>query len=495
MMKVLWLLPFQLHLKNVISASLEENDVVLLTETDDFYQLRTRHKNWVVGLMSATRHAKKTFEDLGYSVLFLQSHKVLDLLKTLNPSEIDVIRPTDFDTYDWMVNTLNQTQIPYQFYDDHQFLLSQDDLHKLLKKPYKMDGFYRQLRKQYDVLINQGKPLGGKWSYDALNREKMPKGTKVPKSLKFERDPITESVIERVNESFSNYPGTTDHFNMPVTHEDADAFFEHFLKTRLVTFGDYQDALVHNDYEVSHSLISSLINMGLLDPLTVIKKTEDSLKKDIPLNSVEGFIRQVLGWREYIRGIYLLEGRTYQNHNYFESNRALPHYYWDADTKMACVKDAVSDVLDYGYAHHIKRLMVLGNFASLAGITPLEVNEWFNGFFIDAYDYVVTPNVIGMALHADGGLMATKPYISSGSYIHKMGDHCDHCEYDVNLKTGEKACPFNILYWDYIDRNQDKLASNMRMQIPLSMLKKMDKKKLSAFKKEALILLKNIEKL
>jgi len=478
-MKVLWLLPFQLHLKNVLSATLEENDVVLLSETDDFYQLRMRHKNWVVGLMSATRHAKKTFEALGYPVLFLQSKKAVDLLKTLNPSQIDVIRPTDFDTYDWMVSTLNQVNIPYQFYEDHQFLLTQEDHLKLLKQPYKMDGFYRHLRKHYDVLMDQGKPLGGKWSYDALNRQKMPKGTKILKSLKFDKDVITKSVIEKVNETYMNYPGKTDHFNMPVTHDDADLFFDHFLKTRLVTFGDYQDALVHHDYEVSHSLISSLINMGLLDPLTVIKKTEDALKNEIkneiPLNSVEGFIRQVLGWREYIRGIYLLEGRTYQNHNYFGSNLALPHYYWDGDTKMACVKDAVSDVLDHGYAHHIKRLMVLGNFASLAGITPLEVNDWFNAFFIDAYDYVVTPNVIGMALHADGGLMATKPYISSGAYIHKMGDHCEHCEYDVNLKTGEKACPFNILYWDYIDRNQEKLASNARMQIPLSMLKKMDR--------------------
>lgn len=494
-MKILWLLPFQLHIKNVITAPLENDDLVVLTETKDYYTLRKRHKNWLVSLMSATRHAKSTFEALGMNVYFKKSETAYEVLKNLNPEMIYVVKPTDYDVLDFMMKTLEDLNIPYQFLEDAQFLLTQKTLTDFIKKPYKMDGFYRKLRVHYNVLMDQNKPLGGKWSYDALNRKKLPKDLIIPKRLTFEIDPVTEKVIALVNEEYPDYPGTTDHFNMPVTHDDAMKMFEHFLTHRLKTFGDYQDALVHENPEVSHSLISSLVNMGLLDPMTVIKKTEDTLKKEMPLNSVEGFIRQILGWREYIRGIYLLEGRPYQNHNYFESTRSLPHYYWDQNTDMACVKDAVSDVINYGYAHHIKRLMVLGNFASLAGINPKEVNDWFNAFFIDAHDYVVTPNVIGMAMHADGGIMATKPYVSSGAYIHKMGDHCENCAYDVNVKSGEKACPFNILYWDFIDRNQEKLASNMRMQIPLSMLKKMDENKKSAFRKDALKLLKNIESL
>lgn len=494
-MKVLWVLPFQLHLKNVIKAPLDENDVILLLEPTDFYRIRQRHKQWVVSLMSATRHAVKTFEDLGYKVLFKEGNSALDLLKDIPMTELHLIKSTDYDVSNWVKNITDSLEIPSVFYDDHQFILNENECDSWVKKPYKMDGFYRLMRKYHNILMDQNKPLGGKWSYDGENRKKLPKDVVIPKRISFKQDEITQEVIQKVIQIFPEYVGTTNTFDMPVTHEDALVLLDDFLKNRLKTFGDYQDALVHENREVSHSLISNVLNMGLLDPLTVIKKAENTMNDGMPLNSVEGFIRQILGWREYIRAIYVLEGPNYQNLNHFNNDRNLPHYYWDKNTKMACMKDAITDVMDHGYAHHIKRLMVLGNFANLAGITPIEVNDWFNESFIDAYDYVVTPNVIGMALHADGGLMATKPYVSSGAYIHKMGDHCQHCYYDVNQKTGEKACPFNVLYWDFIDRNQEVLSNNPRMQIPLSVLKKMDETKKSAFRKDALRLLKNIESL
>lgn len=492
MKRIIWLQPFHLHLNPAFYQTLTPHDEIIFTESDDWMKTFKYHKKRLVMLVSAQRHFAATLKENGFKVTtYFGSFK----------EALALYQDVQFVTFEITEKSLNQkvleafkvAQLPFEIRPTPSFLLTQDDLLTFLKRPFKMDGFYRLIRHHFKILMDGGKPVGGQYSFDALNRQKLPKGVFIEPPLHFKPDALTFKTMADI-EALKDHPGSVDGFNAPVTHHEAEALFEHFLKNRLNTFGPYQDALVFQNHEVSHSMISQALNTGLLDPLVVIQKAEAMLKENVSLASVEGFIRQII-WREYIRGIYLSMEDDYDQSNYFDHQNPLPHYYWDADTKMACVKDSVTGVINDAYAHHIERLMVLGNFANLAGVNPKEVNDWFNIMFIDSHDWVVTPNVIGMALFADGGQMATKPYISSGAYIHKMGDHCEHCYYDVKQKTGERACPFNALYWDYIDRHQDKLATNPRMGIPLSTLNKMSIDNKDALLTQAKIWLSNLEKL
>jgi len=494
-MKTLVLLPFQLHLKQPAFQRLEDEDVILLIEDLSFYRTHPFHKKRIVALMSAFRHHEKTLKALGFNVRFEQGD-TKEILEGLSPDELLWIEATDADVKAWQASITDELNIPAFFSQDAQFILSEDDVKKRLpKRPYKMDPFYREMRKDFSVLMDEKKPYGGAWSFDKENRKKLPKNTDIPDPAWPEIDDMTRDVMALVDEAFADHPGTTEGFRQPVTHAEAEALASHFFDARLKTFGPYQDALTTQYKDVSHSMVSQALNTGLLDPMDLIRRAEKTLDAGVPINSVEGFIRQIIGWREYIRGIYLHEMPGYHDHNHYQHTRNLPHYYWDGDTKMNCLKDATNHVIDDGYAHHIQRLMVLGNFANLAGVDPKQVNDWFLEMFVDSHDWVVTPNVIGMALHADGGLMATKPYISSGSYIHKMGDYCDHCHYDVKKKTGPDACPFNALYWNFIDRHQETLAKNPRMGIPLSVFKKMDSDQVVELRKQAETILEHLESL
>lgn len=494
-MKILWLLPFQLHLSQEAFKHLGDDDVIALIEDDAFYRMRPFHKKRIVALMSAMRHHEATLKALGFNVRFIQGD-TKETLRTLNPGELLTIQATDADIVAWQSSITSALGIHHQTFHDAQFILKESAVKaRLSKRPYKMDPFYRVMRKDFNVLIKGDKPLHGAWSFDKENRKKLPKNTFIPEPKWPEIDTMTRGVMAYVKEHFQDHPGKVDGFRQPVTHAEAKALADHFFEERLATFGPYQDALTTQYKDVSHSMVSQALNTGLLDPLDLIKHAESKLVSGAPMNSVEGFIRQILGWREYIRGIYLKEMPGYHDHNHYGHTRNLPHYYWDGETNMHCMQDATSHVIDDGYAHHIQRLMVLGNFANLAGVDPKAVNAWFLEMFVDSHDWVVTPNVIGMALHADGGLMATKPYIASGSYIHKMGDYCEACYYDVKAKTGEKACPFNALYWNYIDRHMETLEKNPRMGIPLSVFKKMDPENQVALRKQAEWILENLEKL
>ena len=495
-MKVVWLLPFHLHQNPTFYQTLTSSDRIVFIESDEWMRTFPYHKKRLVALLSSYRHFALYLKGLGLTVDTHQKIPFFDAL-SLYPQASEIIT---FEVQDKKLNaqvlkTLKALDKPYQILHDPQFLLSRETLSRFLKKPFKMDGFYRLMRHHYDLLIEEDKPTGGQYSYDALNRQKLPADAVIQPPLFVTPDELTLEVMKDVEQDFADHPGSVEGFKAPVSHEDATTLFEHFLAHRLKTFGPYQDALVSGNHDVSHSLISQALNTGLLDPLEVLKKAEATLDKGVPLASVEGFIRQILGWREYIRGIYHAMDDAYDLSNYFDHQHPLPHYYWDADTKMACVKDAVSGVVEDAYAHHIERLMVLGNFANLAGLDPKAVNDWFNIMFIDSHDWVVTPNVIGMALYADGGQMATKPYISSGAYIHKMGNHCENCYYDVKQKTGERACPFNALYWDFIDRHSDKLKTNPRMGIPLASYQKMKPEQKTAFKDQAATWLETLERL
>ncbi len=492
MRRVIWLQPFHLHLNPAFYQTLTPHDEIIFTESDDWMKTFKYHKKRLVMLVSAQRHFAANLKEAGFKVTtYFGPFK--DAIAPYQDVQFVTFEITDKGLNQKVLEAFKAAQLPFEVRPTPSFLLNQDDLFSFLKRPFKMDGFYRLIRHHFKILMDGGKPVGGQYSFDALNRQKLPKGVTIEPPLHFTPDALTLKTMADI-EALKDHPGSVDGFNAPVTHQEAEALFDHFLKNRLNTFGPYQDALVSQNHEVSHSMISQALNTGLLDPLQVIQKAEAMLKENVSLASVEGFIRQII-WREYIRGIYLSMEDDYDQSNYFDHQKPLPHYYWDADTKMACVKDSVTGVINDAYAHHIERLMVLGNFANLAGVNPKEVNDWFNIMFIDSHDWVVTPNVIGMALFADGGQMATKPYISSGAYIHKMGDHCENCYYDVKQKTGERACPFNALYWDYIDRHQDKLATNPRMGIPLSTLNKMNTDNKDALLTQAKIWLSNLEKL
>jgi (6-4)DNA photolyase len=322
------------------------------------------------------------------------------------------------------------------------------------------------------------KPIGGQWNFDAENRKALPKGMSVPAKTAFEPDAITEEVLELVSAEFHEHFGSLESFDLAVTRDQALQVLAQFIEERLFYFGDFQDAMKNGEPWLFHSHISFYLNCGLLTPMEVIKQVESAYHEhNLPLNAVEGFIRQVLGWREYVRGLYWQQMPHYTEQNALNATRDLPEFFWTAETDMNCLAQCIGETRDNAYAHHIQRLMVLGNFLLLAGIEPKQVQNWFLLVYADAYEWVELPNVQGMILFADGGLMASKPYAASGSYINKMSDYCKSCRYKVKEKNGKDACPFNYLYWDFLERNKEPLRGNQRLAMPYRTLEKMTDEK------------------
>ena len=328
----------------------------------------------------------------------------------------------------------------------------------------RLEDFYRWQRRETGVLMAGDAPLGGQWNFDSANRKPLPRGLKPPPAPAFPPDAVTCEVIDLVTARFPHNFGEVDRFGWPVTRAQALHALHRFVAERLPRFGDYQDALAHGEETLFHSLLSTSLNLGLLVAREVIDAAVSAVGAGAaPLNAVEGFVRQILGWREYVRLIYLSQGTDYVRRNALGATRPLPAIYWRGDSGMACFDAAFAQTRDLAYAHHIQRLMVLGNFALLAGVDPFEVHEWFLVVYADAYEWVEAPNVIGMSQWADGGLLGSKPYAASGAYINRMGNHCRHCRFDVKRRTGDGACPFNALYWDFIARNAAVLGANPRM--------------------------------
>jgi deoxyribodipyrimidine photolyase-related protein len=354
------------------------------------------------------------------------------------------------------------------------------------KKRLLLESFYRQMRRETGLLMDGEQPEGGQWNYDRLNRERPPAEHAFPALPRFEPDETTRAVMGMVAQEFPDHFGELDTFGMPVTREGAEQFFQDFLEQRLDLFGPYEDAIVVGQRALYHSLISPLINIGLLEPLNVCKRAEARYYDgSARLNSVEGFIRQIIGWREFVYQVYHLRMPDYAHSNHFEGDLPLPEFYWSGDTDMYCVADAVRNLRRYGINHHIQRLMITGNLALIAGIDPQVVNEWYWLAYADAYEWVVTPNVLGLALYADGGLVATKPYAAAANYINKMSDCCRRCAYDRQEAMGEKACPFNALYWDFMARNYERLKDNPRMNLMLALLDKRDPEEMAAIRAQA----------
>lgn len=359
------------------------------------------------------------------------------------------------------------------------------------RKEWRMEHFYRLQRKQHQVLMDGTEPVGGQWNYDADNRKAYPAAGPgwIPEPARFEPDAITREAMADVARLFPDHPGSLEHFAWPVTPEQADEALQRFIDERLLGFGAYQDAMWQDTPFGWHSLLSVALNVHLIDPMTVVRRVEAAWRargsEQLPLASVEGFVRQVLGWREFIRGVYWHDMPGLKQANHFGFDRPLPRWYWSGDTHMACQRDAIGQTLRHGYAHHIQRLMVTGQFALLAGLSPQAVADWYLAVYVDAVEWVELPNVAGMALYANGGRFTSKPYVASGQYIARMSNHCKGCRYRPDRATGDDACPMTTLYWAFLDQFEAQWAAHPRTALMVNNLQRLSAEQRGAIRAQA----------
>lgn len=476
----------------------KDADLILIAEVMAEATYVRHHKKKIAFLFSAMRHFAAELEAKGYSVRYVTldaegnsgslKGEVERALKSGTFDKVVVTEPGEYRLNAEMDGWADEFGLPVEIREDDRFICSHDDFRDWARGRQRltMEYFYREMRRKTGLLMDGDKPEGGQWNYDKENRKPPRDGLDFPERATRIPDGITKDVLALVAERFADHPGDLEPFGFAVTREEALRERDAFLEKALPYFGDYQDAMVAGEPWLYHSVLSLYMNCGLLDPRDVCERAEQAYRDGhTPLNAVEGFIRQILGWREYVRGLYWLKMPDYAESNFLMAQRKLPDFYWTGETDMACLADAIGTTLKHAYAHHIQRLTITGAFALLAGIRPSEVEDWYLLVYADAYEWVELPNTHGMALFADGGLMATKPYAVSGSYINKMSDHCGACAYNVKDKTGKKACPFNYLYWDFLARNEERLKDNHRLAMPYRTLRKMDPKQVAAMRAEA----------
>jgi deoxyribodipyrimidine photolyase-related protein len=391
-------------------------------------------------------------------------------LASLRPEGLVVTEPGDFRTLAMLREVAQDAGLPLAVRDDRHFLCSQPDFrtHARGRKQLRMEYFYREQRRRHRVLMDGNEPCGGQWNYDAENRGSFGREGPgfLPSPPRFEPDAITREVIALVESRFAQHPGSLQEFGWPATREQAVAALESFIADRLPEFGLRQDAMWTGEPYLYHALVSSSLNLKLLDPREVIAAAEAAFRGGkAPLASAEGFIRQILGWREYVRGIYWLEMPGYLERNALDAHEPLPDWYWNGETDMRCQREVIGQTLEHGYAHHIQRLMVTGLYAMLLGVEPREVHAWYLAVYVDAVEWVELPNTLGMSQYGDGGLMGSKPYAATGKYIDKMSNYCKGCRYDPAKRTGDDACPFTTLYWDFLVRHEARFMDHPRMAL------------------------------
>lgn len=462
----------------------KKQDYILFIEPAEFFFKSNHHKKKLVFILSSFRNYAEELKKENYNILYekIEDNVQRDTiniicdkyLKEYHIEKLTFIEPSDYD----LEQNIKKIKHEKEILIDNSFYCNKLEFKKWAEaqKNILMENFYRYLRKKHNILIENNKPTGGKWNFDSMNRESINKKTMIKKqNLYFPENNFIKKIIKVVDTFFKDNIGNTSNYNFGYTKKDAKLRINYFFKNHLKEFGKFQDAMVEENEYINHSIISMYLNNGLLKPKDVIDSSIDFAKKnqDIPLNSLEGFIRQILGWREFIRGIYWLKMPNYKESNFFSFNKKIPGFYWDYKTNMNCIKQSVKNTIDNSYAHHIQRLMILGNFALLAHIDPKEVQDWFLCVYADAYEWVEMPNVIGMALFADGGVFSTKPYIASGNYINKMSNYCQNCIYNQKTKIEEDSCPFNYLYWNFLIKNQKELKNNPRLFFPYNNLAKM----------------------
>jgi len=464
-------------------------DRILMAEVMEEGTYVAHHPKKILFILSAMRHFAGELRERGFTVDYIRlddsdntgtlTGELGRARERLKPDCILLCEPGE-----WRLlaafRGARETWPELQLLEDDRFFCSHEAFRNWAgdRKQLRMEFFYREMRKHTRLLLDpDGGPEGGSWNLDAENRKALPDNTEIPAQPEFAEDGITQEVSRLVAEHFQNHYGTLAGFDYPVTAEQAERLWSTFLDQGMPHFGDYQDAMADHQPYLFHARIAAAMNIGLLDPRRVCLDVQAAYRAgDIPLNAAEGFIRQILGWREYVRGIYWLLMPDYADNNSLGNQRDLPAFYWTGKTRMRCMQQAIGQTLEHAYAHHIQRLMVTGNFALLAGIEPKQICDWYLAVYMDAFDWVELPNTLGMVMHADGGYLGSKPYCSSGQYIKRMSNHCQSCSYKVTEKTGEKACPFNSLYWHFLMRHREQFGTNHRMKMIYGNLDRMTDK-------------------
>ena len=478
-------------------------DVVVMTEADRNRTRFREHKQRLALGFAAMRHFRDDLRERGLTVHYDEAdpnadpntdpsatHGVLDVLREhIREHEPDVVAMTEPGRHALLEDVeavCEEEGTKLQVYADRHFLCTHEDFEAWAdgRKELTLEYFYREQRRAYDVLVtDDGKPVGGDWNFDEDNRESFGSDGPgmIPEGPAFERDATTREVLDLVRTGFADAPGSLDAFRWPVTPEQAQTALDDFIEHRLPTFGTYQDAMWTGRAFLYHSRLSAALNLKLLDPLTAVKAAEEAYHDGhAPINAVEGFIRQILGWREFVRGVYWLHAPEYGEKNALDAALDLPEVYWTADTQMRCMRECVSQVLEHGYTHHIPRLMVIGLFGMTAGVDPAQMNAWHEAFYVDAWEWVSQPNMIGMALYADGGIVGTKPYAATGKYVNRQSNYCTNCRFDPAQSTGDDACPFTTFYWDFLNRHQDTFSGNRRMNFQLANVRRKSDDELQA---------------
>ena len=474
------------------------HDIVLMAEVAEETTYVRHHQQKIAFILSAMRHFAQSLTQEGLRVDYVKlddpdnagsfTSEVARAIARHKISRIIVTEPGEWRVMDIMRSWSHAFGIDVEIREDDRFFCSRGRFARWAegRKSYRMEFFYREMRRETGLLMEGDEPAGGQWNFDHDNRKSLPKGAKPPKRDRFTPDAMTREVMDLVTQRYAQHIGDIENFGWAVTRKDALEALDHFIQACLPAYGDYQDAMKEGEPFLYHSVISPYLNCGLLTTREVCLAAELAWKKDqAPLNAVEGFIRQILGWREYVRGIYWQHMPDYVQSNALGGTRKLPSFYWTGDTAMNCIAQVVEETKANAYAHHIQRLMVTGNFALLAGIAPAEIEAWYLAVYADAFEWVELPNVHGMVMFADGGLLASKPYAASGAYIDRMSDYCKSCAYDVKAKSGATACPFNRLYWHFMIENQTALSRNPRMAMPYRTLSKMTDARRAEITREA----------
>jgi deoxyribodipyrimidine photolyase-related protein len=451
-------------------------DVVLMMEVSEEATHVRHHKKKIAFVLAAMRAFAQELRALGWRVDYVTlddprnegsfTRELARAIARHEPAQVVGTQASEHRVAAIQMSWATLFDTPVEIRLDDRFLCAPSEFAAWAegRKQLRMEYFYREMRRKTGLLMDGEKPVGGQWNFDQENRKPAKANLFMNGPLRFAPDAQTRRILELVARRFAGHFGDIEPFWLPVTRRDAEGAAAHFLATSLPRFGDFQDAMLRGERFLFHSVLSPLLNVGLIDPLWLCRHAENEYRAGrAPLNAVEGFIRQITGWREYVRGIYWLKGPDYVRSNALDASRRLPPLYWSGETDMLCMAEAIGQTKEEAYAHHIQRLMVTGNFALLAGIDPQEVHQWYLAVYADAFEWVEAPNTIGMSQFADGGIVASKPYAASGAYIDRMSDYCRSCRYNVKQRVGPNACPLNALYWDFLPRHRERFAPNPRM--------------------------------
>ena len=488
-------------------SEVNEAIIYVLMEVRQETDYVLHHAQKILAIFAAMRDLARQLREAGHLVHYLTIDDP-DNLQSI-PANIDALisqhQATVFEYQapdEWRLDQQlyehgRRSNIPWIMVDTDHFYTTRNEVADIFtgRKQWLMEFFYRQMRVTHLVLMKDTKePLGGQWNYDHDNRKPWRGTPPEPQDTRTLHDhsDLWQTIVDAGVKSFGN--PQAKQLAWPLNRQEALQQLDAFIDNALPQFGDFQDAMSVKSWRLFHSLLSFALNVKMLNPREVVAKAEAAYHSGCaPLAATEGFIRQILGWREYVRGVYWANMPEYTEKNFFHHSRRLPQWFWNGKTRMNCLSHAITQSLEHAHAHHIQRLMVIGNFALLAGLDPAEVHHWYLGIYIDAFEWVELPNTAGMSQFADGGLLATKPYVSSAAYIDRMSDYCKGCHYDKKLRVGENACPFNALYWDFFQRNTDTLSKNPRIGMAYRQLEKMDTATIAEFQKQAKIILENID--